>query len=794
MKRWISWLLAAVLLIGCASMGLSVRADAVSAPKEKALVRLSVGGGSGSEQEKEEEQEQEQENAGGGELGRGVVNGSVYENAGLGIGCALDEYWTYYTEEELAEMSGSYDLVEDEELAAQLKSADVVWDMFAVRGDGLAMVGVEYETLGETLAELLDESTYIDLSIENIGEKLDSMGLTDGSMEKITTELAGTERYAIRITGSAMGLMDMYQTQVCIKMGDKIVMILMETIGEDQTEELAKLFYSLDGEPAQPAETEAPAEPAAPAAEPVSFIEAMGSEGVSAYVDAVGVSGLVYQENGKNYYAVEDTSYLYIVCLDDAQLAEMPAQQEYWNRDENAEEPASVHLTGIMETISEEGRAAFTEYFELTDEQYDFYFGPDVLNALPAAEEPAPVEPEPEAPEAKTSGVSIRRGFTWKPQTLVDKDECVFTVTSVDPNGAWGYDVNVECVNKTDANLTFSIDDSSVNGFMIEPYWFLTVEAGATEESTITFYASDLQRSGITDVEEVEFKLTVYNSDDWSAEDIVNDMYAVYPTGLAPKDVVYPGRTVTEDDIVVVDSDDLLFVITQIDADNFWGYTLDYYLENRTDKNLRVFWDDVSVNGYMCDPYWGTGLGAGKRQCAEISFSTSAFELAGITSVDEIEFQMIAYDNDDFLADYLIDETMALYPTDLDADSVVVPERSPEGATVLVDNDMCTFWIESVDPDSDWGCAILCYMENKSDKSLGFTWENVTVNGEKLDPYFSNVVSSGKRCVSETGFSTYRLDDLGIEDISEITFALRIYDSNDWFGDDILNEEFTLNP
>lgn len=111
---------------------------------------------------------------------------------------------------------------------------------------------------------------------------------------------------------------------------------------------------------------------------------------------------------------------------------------------------------------------------------------------------------------------------------------------------------------------------------------------------------------------------------------------------------------------ILVDNENCTFKITDIESDGDWGYTLKVYLENKTDKNLMFSWDDVSVNGFMCDPFWATSVQAGKKANSEISFSETDFEENGIENVENIEFKLSVYDDDNWDAAYLVDETFTL--------------------------------------------------------------------------------------------------------------------------------------
>ncbi len=113
---------------------------------------------------------------------------------------------------------------------------------------------------------------------------------------------------------------------------------------------------------------------------------------------------------------------------------------------------------------------------------------------------------------------------------------------------------------------------------------------------------------------------------------------------------------------VLVDDENCTVSIKGVDADNLFGYTLQVYLENKTGKELMFSVDKVSVNGYMCDPFWAASVSAGKKSNEQISFSASDFEANGIEVVEEISFTLNVYDNNDWSADYLVEQAFTVNP------------------------------------------------------------------------------------------------------------------------------------
>ena len=103
--------------------------------------------------------------------------------------------------------------------------------------------------------------------------------------------------------------------------------------------------------------------------------------------------------------------------------------------------------------------------------------------------------------------------------------------------------------------------------------------------------------------------------------------------------------------LVLVENEDICFKITAAENDPIWGYTLKVYLENNTDKELLFTVDNVSVNRFMCDPFWSEAVSAGMKCNSTISWFESDLQENGISSVREIRLTLRVYDSKDFGAE-----------------------------------------------------------------------------------------------------------------------------------------------
>lgn len=127
----------------------------------------------------------------------------------------------------------------------------------------------------------------------------------------------------------------------------------------------------------------------------------------------------------------------------------------------------------------------------------------------------------------ETTATSTEAGF--EDIVLADNENLTFKITAVENDAVWGYTMKVFLENKTDQDLMFSLNDVSVNGFMCDPYWAHTVAAGKKSNTTISWFESDFAENGIEAVDEITFTLRVYDSNDWSADDILNETFTVNP-------------------------------------------------------------------------------------------------------------------------------------------------------------------------------------------------------------------------------------------------------------------------
>ena len=274
--------------------------------------------------------------------------------------------------------------------------------------------------------------------------------------------------------------------------------------------------------------------------------------------------------------------------------------------------------------------------------------------SIPGTEAPETVP----ATEAPTEAAAYESGET----VLVDNEFVTFTVTGFRENAHLGLEMQVFCENKTDRTVMFSLDGVSVCGVMHDPFWAEEVAPGKKANSTVSFDTFTLAEQGIESVDEISFRLSATDSDSWLDEPFADDHFTVYPTGLNADTVVFPEYRHKNGETVVLDNENLLFIVEKVDDTDTGFYTLNCYLANRTDKDLMVSWDGVSVNGFMVDPFWAAAVSAGKQMYTSIRFASADLAEQGIDTVTELAFTLTAYDYNSFDMDYVVEENLTFLP------------------------------------------------------------------------------------------------------------------------------------
>ncbi|MGN0686870.1 MAG: hypothetical protein ACI4KA_02040 [Oscillospiraceae bacterium] len=263
--------------------------------------------------------------------------------------------------------------------------------------------------------------------------------------------------------------------------------------------------------------------------------------------------------------------------------------------------------------------------------------------------------------ETSKGDENVKNEITFTEMVAVDNEECTIKITGIEVDKIWGYTIKALLENKSaDKTYMFSVQSAAVNGVECDPFSATEVAPEKKSNEDITLNDDKLEENGITEYTDIELTFRVYDSNDWMADEVAIETFHIYPYG-EDKAVTFVRETQASDN-VIIDNDYVTVIVTGYEEDKIWGYTVNLFLLNKSDKNVMFSVDDASVNGFMADPFFAKSVSAGKCAFSSLTWSDSDFEENGITEVETIEFKLRAHDNDDWFADDFANETITLNP------------------------------------------------------------------------------------------------------------------------------------
>lgn len=282
--------------------------------------------------------------------------------------------------------------------------------------------------------------------------------------------------------------------------------------------------------------------------------------------------------------------------------------------------------------------------------------GANVNNTTNEADQTTPLQEE-----AAKGEESKEDEIIFTEMVAIDNEECTIKITGIDADNFWGYTLKALLENKSaDKTYMFSVETAAINGVQTDPFFASEVAAGKKSNEEISFIDSTLEENGITEYTDIELTFRVYDSDDWTADEVATETIHIYPYG--EDKAVNFAREAQDSDNVIIDNDYVSVIVTGYEEDEIWGYTVNLFLLNKTDKNVMFSVDEASVNGFMADPFYATSVSAGKCAFSSMTWLDTTFEENGITEVENIEFNLKAYDEDNWSGDDFANETVTLNP------------------------------------------------------------------------------------------------------------------------------------
>lgn len=232
--------------------------------------------------------------------------------------------------------------------------------------------------------------------------------------------------------------------------------------------------------------------------------------------------------------------------------------------------------------------------------------------------------------------------ITIEEQVLFDNAGIVITAKEYVTDSIWGDGIKLLLENNSDKTVSVGCEALIVNDYMISDLFVSEVAAGKKSNEIMYVSNSELEAAGIDSVGKVEVYFDIYDADTYDTI-CKSDCVTIKTSEFENMDTT-PDEGGTE----LYNEGGIRIVGKMVDEDSFWGTAILLYCENTAGRNVGISVEEMSVNGFMMDPFFSTMVYDGKKSLDEITIFSSDLEENDIESIEEIELKFHIYDTETY--------------------------------------------------------------------------------------------------------------------------------------------------
>ena len=244
--------------------------------------------------------------------------------------------------------------------------------------------------------------------------------------------------------------------------------------------------------------------------------------------------------------------------------------------------------------------------------------------------------------------------------------------------------------------------------------------------------------------------------------------------------------------------------ITGYDFSDPRGFVIHVFCENRAGFRMAFNITEAVINNIMLEPgtpeeeHWTLEVEPMSSKESDIVFRADRITEYGITSIDYVLLNLWVRDLDNWMDAPIYMGDKELYPTGkVSGEGLQILERrktAEEQRIVEEKQAKFNFTILGTEHRENGDYVLKACIENTSWQNLMFSWDDVYVNGELLDPFWAAEVLPNTIRYEDIVFPAQDLEKHGVGTISDITFTMSVYDSRDWLSYAFYTDTSTYRP
>ena len=212
---------------------------------------------------------------------------------------------------------------------------------------------------------------------------------------------------------------------------------------------------------------------------------------------------------------------------------------------------------------------------------------------------------------------------------------------------------------------------------------------------------------------------------------------------------------------------------TELVDDSVQGQGIKLLVENNSEKDYTVSTNDVIVNNCIVDSLFSCDVAAGEKTNETLYLSSSLLNEEGITNIGQIEISFFiideSADGEVYESDFVTIKTSLFDSMDTIANDAGQELYNKDGIRIVG---------KYVDENTDWGAAVLLYIENKTKQNIVVTCDEFSVNGFMADSLMAAPVYQGKNSITGVDIVSNTLKENGITSIDYIEMEFSVFDDD----------------
>lgn len=133
-------------------------------------------------------------------------------------------------------------------------------------------------------------------------------------------------------------------------------------------------------------------------------------------------------------------------------------------------------------------------------------------------------------PDGQENADGFTREIKDTDTVIADTNDITIIITGIERSDLFeAQDLCFYVINKSDKELLFSIEDVTVNGYRMDPFFAESVKPGFSKFSRASWYDDDLAINDIEKIEKIEFTMPVRLTENYESTEILNETVIYTP-------------------------------------------------------------------------------------------------------------------------------------------------------------------------------------------------------------------------------------------------------------------------